>query len=205
MAYTSSPFASPYPLQAEPVTATYSWTELSSGTGFITLYPTYLDDGTGILTQIPIVASNRGITGETNLTTASATLSDNTTLTFEWTPFSKKATLYGEALFEYPISREGTLGTSILTINLYKNSDLIVSKSLTTNDNNSAKYMHEQITIPKTDFRKGDVLKLTLVYTGTQTFVYLVYDPSNTVTTALGMTYFPDRADMKLNLPFSIK
>ena len=181
-------------VSSEGAIASYNYTDIASGTGFVSYYGAAVatDGGTSyILTTNPIHSSTAT---ETNPTTI-----DGFSITF-----NKPQNIKGTLITDIPVIFSGLGNTLYCTITVYKNSTQIgtaISDTRTGAASYSYKSFAVPITISQTHFKKGDTLKIKLVFTKSGGSFYLGYDPQNRTT---GETLSNECTIMRYYVPFVI-
>ena len=176
---------------ASPVIATFDFTDLASGTGFITFFLTTSEGSSGTeynMTDRATVSNN-------------VFLSNNNTFTFQASPFNMARTLKGDTILEVAV--KVLASSSQRTINVIGTLKLVsdttttiatfaqIGKSATVNTYflGSAK-----TTIDRIDVKVGDYLTLEIVLAGHAGFGKFYVDPNLQETGVLGTS--------QINIPF---
>ena len=160
-----------YKTAAEGAIASYNYTDIAEGTGIVTFYAARTQDSVAshsILTQ-NVVYSDIASTAVIN-NVGSDTWGKKIDWDFDLSPFNMPQTIGGKA--NISVSWQVTTPTSgtaegYLLFLIKKNDSFIASVATITRGNTPVTTYEEktsllEVTVPKTHFKKGDVLRVTM-------------------------------------------
>ena len=183
---------------ASPVVATYDFKDLASGTGYENLWGAETDGGDYVLIANQFKASVRkgGVKAGVD--------ASPTTITYELTPFNTPRTINGTLNILYNFRFNVSGGTTSVTVNIYKNADIISTGTIYNQGDSSDGYRFmDTVELTRTNYAKGDVLKISLVFTATdQIGLVWMHNPAGEARTFEGVT-FPETY-LKFEVPFDI-
>lgn len=186
-----------FPATTPQAIASYQWTDIDSGVGYVSFYAAETDDGYLILTDIPFKASERKggvkIEGETDVTR-----------TYEGSPFNTPRIISGTMNIYYNMWCNTAATPATVTFKVYKNAVQLATGTVYNAGDASTEYRFMgTLDIPRTKFKIGDVLKIVFNITGTITTLYLMQNPAGE-----GRTYqvkiFEDSC-LKFDVPFEVR
>lgn len=177
----------------EAVIASYDFTDIAEGTGSI-VYNLFLQ-GTSAGTSFGLTAQD--------LRSADVEIIGAATRNFDLTAFNLPQTIKGTAVFEGVIDQSAA-GNMSYTITIKKNTTTIAGpvQSVVETETNINTNFVVPITIPSTNFKKGDVLRVVVQVQGNGTIATGI-DPANrdgTVITAAQGGY----TNTRISIPFRI-
>jgi hypothetical protein len=208
-----------FQIPPESAIASYSWQELADGTGYVTLYAYATDTGSAFAYRLSksttYCESNKGYTTySSNYYTRTNIAS--TPITFYLSAFNFPRTIQGNMIISFTWSTyTGGAGYCQYKASVLKNGVSIANQSSIQKSVPGGTYKYGgthclSITIPATNFSKGDILGVTIESTSTSGgSIYLHHDPMNRDWTEsggsdVGVSAATNPTIIKLELPFKV-
>ncbi|KKK70095.1 hypothetical protein LCGC14_2927450 [marine sediment metagenome] len=193
---------------ASPIIASYSYTDIAEGTGVVIFKAFITDIGAlGHLTASQVYSRNIE-TSETGTAGDWDTIGDRD---FDLAPFNRSQIIKGTAIVN--ISQHAvTSGSSRFLIRVRKwdgSAETEIANVTTASEGAGDVVMHcEQLTIPRTHFKSGDVLRLTIISqasgSGSQTLYYGT-DPQNRDGANIIPSTTPVTTKLEFHCPFEFQ
>jgi len=166
-----------FPVPGESSIASYNYTDIANGLGYSSYYPNGIWDGSAVV----YLLMSQTLHSQAGVRDFASTNSQDLDLS----PFNTPKTLMGTAYFQF--SAKTSSGASVITATIKKVSgasvtsisSAIASSSIST----SEAWKILKIPLTKTNFKIGDILRLTLAADAGTVHCYVGVDPTNTAST----------------------
>ena len=200
---------------ASPIIASYSYTDVEEGTGVQIFNAFITDDGTGHLSKSLVFSKSSSNVNQSNIETSetgtAGAWAEIGNRDFDLSPFNFAQTIRGTAIVNISHHAIAT-GSSRFLIRVRKwdgSAETEIANVTTFSPGNGEVVMHcVELTIPRTHFKKGDVLRLTIISqangTGSQT-LYFGTDPQNRDGVNLIPSTDPITTKLEFHCPFELQ
>lgn len=197
-----------FPVPTETAIASYNFTDIADGTGFVTYYGWATEDSTG-KDYVLVTDSNLrsdDIEQQVTLTNGAAFVKEFD-LDFDTSSLNLPRTLVGVAHFNTPIELSAVGESAYVIAKLRKwdgttETDIASVQSETYLDGAGGveKTLAFSLTVPLTHFKKGETIRITLEYWAKGVGEFGIgQDPANR-----DGTLMTDNTQIKINLPFKL-
>lgn len=168
-------------IPGENINVSYDWVDVADGTGVVELY-CHTAGESGLFTYgMNRTALEPGSQENTYLGSHPRRyLFQSGTVTFALSPFNTPRTVKGTAYLNFTLATLGNFGagTNIFTGSVLKNSTTLGTASGSINVAGNIKTYNLAVTIPQTNFKIGDTLKVAITSSTSGTMT-LEHDPQN--------------------------